>query len=135
MKKWLSIIGAIGLTATSTTTLISCKKENNNKNEEDNKPELPDNQQQHNPQKPPKGSNWKLINGFVNEKNNDNKNYIGIIKIENGFIIIKWIGKYIDYKYQYINIYRWDGVGEPTLPQIDKNTGEINDWKEQKGTE
>ncbi|QIA69041.1 lipoprotein [Spiroplasma citri] len=67
MKKWLSIIGAIGLTATSTTTLISCKKENNNKNEEDNKPELPDNQQ-HNPQKPPKGSNWKLINGFVNEK-------------------------------------------------------------------
>ncbi|WFG95470.1 lipoprotein [Spiroplasma citri] len=134
MKKWLSIIGAIGLTATSTTTLISCKKENNNKNEEENKPELPDNQQ-HNPQKPPKGSNWKLINGFVNEKYNDNKNYIGIIKIENGFIIIKWIGKYIDYKYQYINIYRWEGVGEPTLPQIDKNTGEITDWKEQKATE
>ncbi|WP_162475943.1 lipoprotein [Spiroplasma sp. ChiS] len=32
MKKWLSIIGAIGLNATSTTTLISCKKENNNEN-------------------------------------------------------------------------------------------------------
>ncbi|WFH01135.1 lipoprotein [Spiroplasma citri] len=134
MKKWLSIIGAIGLTATSTTTLMSCKKENNNKNEEDNKPKPSYNPQQPNPQQPPKDSNWKLIDDFVNEKNNDNKNYIGIIKIENGFIIIKWIGKYIDYKYQYINIYRWDGVGEPTLPQIDKNTGEINDWKEQKGT-
>ncbi|WP_158500731.1 lipoprotein [Spiroplasma kunkelii] len=32
MKKWLSIIGAIGLTATSTTTLISCNKEKNNEN-------------------------------------------------------------------------------------------------------
>ncbi|WFG97137.1 lipoprotein [Spiroplasma citri] len=29
MKKWLSIIGTIGLTATSTTTLISCKKTKN----------------------------------------------------------------------------------------------------------
>ncbi|WP_206750582.1 lipoprotein [Spiroplasma poulsonii] len=32
MKKWLSILGAIGLTATSTTTLISCEKPNNNEN-------------------------------------------------------------------------------------------------------
>ncbi|RUO85718.1 lipoprotein, partial [Spiroplasma endosymbiont of Megaselia nigra] len=29
MKKWLSILGIIGLTATSTTTLISCEKPNN----------------------------------------------------------------------------------------------------------
>ncbi|APE74472.1 lipoprotein [Spiroplasma citri] len=57
MKKWLSIIGAIGLTATRTTTLISCKKENNNENGGgDNKPEP-----QYNPQQPPKDSNWKLI--------------------------------------------------------------------------
>jgi hypothetical protein len=29
MKKLISILGAIGLTATSTTTLISCDKRNN----------------------------------------------------------------------------------------------------------
>ncbi|WP_374697148.1 lipoprotein [Spiroplasma endosymbiont of Polydrusus formosus] len=33
----LSILGVIGLTATSTTTLISCEKQNNNKNEGSNK--------------------------------------------------------------------------------------------------
>ncbi|WP_338963595.1 lipoprotein [Spiroplasma endosymbiont of Sarcophaga carnaria] len=32
MKKLLSILGIIGLTATSTTTLISCEKPNNNEN-------------------------------------------------------------------------------------------------------
>ncbi|WP_338965832.1 MULTISPECIES: lipoprotein [unclassified Spiroplasma] len=32
MKKLLSILGVIGLTATSTTTLISCEKPNNNEN-------------------------------------------------------------------------------------------------------
>ncbi|ALA97325.1 Spiroplasmavirus-related protein [Spiroplasma kunkelii CR2-3x] len=75
-----------------------------------------------------KQDNWKLANDFIDEKNNDNKNYIGIIKIENDFKIIKWIGKYIDWKYQYINIYRWDGVGEPNLPEINSSTGEITDW-------
>ncbi|WP_253301715.1 lipoprotein [Spiroplasma endosymbiont of Phyllotreta cruciferae] len=32
MKKILSILGAIGLTATSTTSLIACEKPNNNEN-------------------------------------------------------------------------------------------------------
>ncbi|KAF0850862.1 MAG: hypothetical protein EIB84_05270 [Spiroplasma poulsonii] len=32
MKKWLSILGTIGLTTASTTTLISCEKPNNNEN-------------------------------------------------------------------------------------------------------
>ncbi|UZQ30692.1 MAG: DUF3688 family protein [Spiroplasma phoeniceum] len=71
--------------------------------------------------------NWKLVNGFVNEKNNENKNYIGVIKIENGWKIIKWIGKRIDYKYQYKNIYRWDGNGEPQTPKINTN-GELIFW-------
>ncbi|WP_151202523.1 DUF3688 family protein [Spiroplasma phoeniceum] len=26
--------------------------------------------------------------------------------------------------------YRWDGNGEPQIPTIDKNSGEITDWKE-----
>ncbi|PQP78853.1 hypothetical protein C6B38_03520 [Spiroplasma sp. ChiS] len=65
MKKWLNIIGAIGLTATSTTSLISCQKPNNNENGEgDNKPKP-----SYNPQQPPKDSNWKLIgkNNYSNE--------------------------------------------------------------------
>ncbi|WP_180951634.1 DUF3688 family protein [Spiroplasma melliferum] len=29
------------------------------------------------------------------------------------------------------NVYRWDGIGEPfELPNFDKNTGKITDWKE-----
>ncbi|WP_338988829.1 lipoprotein [Spiroplasma endosymbiont of Seladonia tumulorum] len=32
MKKILSILGTIGITATSTTSLISCEKPNNNEN-------------------------------------------------------------------------------------------------------
>ncbi len=48
MKKLLSILVTIGLTATSKTTLISCKKPNNNENEGSNKTE-----------KPPENSNWK----------------------------------------------------------------------------
>ncbi|WP_310612952.1 lipoprotein [Spiroplasma citri] len=82
MKKLLSIIGAIGLIATSTTTLISCKKENNNKNEEDNKPKPSYNPQQPNTQQPPKDSNWKLITDFNWLKDNfDNKYYFVICKI------------------------------------------------------
>ncbi|WP_353487074.1 hypothetical protein, partial [Spiroplasma phoeniceum] len=29
-----------------------------------------------------------------------------------------------------ISLYRWDGINEPNLPEIDKNTGKITDWKE-----
>ncbi|ALA97241.1 putative lipoprotein [Spiroplasma kunkelii CR2-3x] len=66
MKKWLSIIGTIGLIATSTTTLISCNKEKNNENEASNQPDP-----SYNPQQPPENSNWKLINrdNFVKENN------------------------------------------------------------------
>ncbi|PQP78067.1 hypothetical protein C6B38_08440 [Spiroplasma sp. ChiS] len=34
--------------------------------------------------------------------------------------------------YSVIELYRWEGVGEPILPQIDKKTGKITDWKEKK---
>ncbi|WFG96545.1 lipoprotein [Spiroplasma citri] len=54
MKKWLSIIGAIGLTATSTTTLISCEKSKKPNNNEENKPTP---KPSYNPQQPPKDSN------------------------------------------------------------------------------
>ncbi|WP_425377843.1 lipoprotein [Spiroplasma endosymbiont of Polydrusus pterygomalis] len=54
MKKILSILGTIGLTATSTTSLISCEKPNNIENK-GNKPEP-----KPKPQQPPKNNNWKL---------------------------------------------------------------------------
>ncbi|AXF95908.1 lipoprotein [Spiroplasma phoeniceum] len=152
MKKWLSIIGAIGLTATSTTTLISCKKENNNENGGgDNKPEP-----QYNSQQPPEGSNWKLIDYPTSKnkvhdlfKNPDNKWYIVIVSSNGEKVIRKFKfttntklvnnGVYKGLPTELVGYYRyiycWDGVGEPQIPTIDKNTGEITDWKEQKGTE
>ncbi|APE74902.1 lipoprotein [Spiroplasma citri] len=152
MKKWLSIIGAIGLTATSTTTLISCEKSKKPNNNEENKPTP---KPSYNPQKPPEGSNWKLIDrdNFVKENNEkNNKWYILIAKQmqSDNFSIIKFnfsneliwkVGEHRGHRinnrwYVYINsLYRWDGVGEPQLPTIDKKTGEITDWKKQKGTE
>ncbi|WFG97712.1 lipoprotein [Spiroplasma citri] len=133
MKKWLSIIGAIGLTATSTTTLISCKKENNNKNEEDNKPKP-----SYNAQQPPENSNWKLINYKYVPR--DTGWYIIIYESFNLWRIEKInssknFGSNTGYPMDII--YKWELNNEPTnlqIPTIDKNTGEITDWKEQKGT-
>ncbi|AXF96262.1 lipoprotein [Spiroplasma phoeniceum] len=156
MKKWLSIIEAIGLTATSTTTLISCKKENNNENGGgDNKPEP-----QYNSQQPPEGSNWKLIgkNNFDNEfstKNNKSYLFLNLFDVgkygiylskNNGNISQKrnniwYLETYNPKDFVMFNtaniksLYRWVGDSEPQIPTIDKNTGEITDWKEQKGTE
>ncbi|WP_425380522.1 lipoprotein [Spiroplasma endosymbiont of Stenodema calcarata] len=128
MKKWLSILGAIGLTATSTTTLISCEKPNNNENNGGNKPEPP-----YNPQQPPSESNWKLIDRTTAiSEQSSGKVYIGIFKVDSEFNIISWkaIKGYFVSLYRYKAIYRWDGNGEPQIPTIDPNTGEITDWKE-----
>ncbi|UZQ30056.1 MAG: lipoprotein [Spiroplasma phoeniceum] len=153
MKKLLSILGTIGLTATSTTTLISCEKPNNNKTGGGNKPEpTPE------PQQPPKNSKWKLMSQATTNKLShpnylniaDNKNYIFIYNnnIPKNYKIIKIINDGFDYpsnifKFVRDNItaystywnaimktsYCWNGVGEPTTPTIDKDTGEITDWK------
>ncbi|WP_424527204.1 lipoprotein [Spiroplasma endosymbiont of Glossina fuscipes fuscipes] len=140
MKKLLSILGVIGLTATSTTTLISCEKPNNNENE-GNKPELP-----YNPQQPPIGSNWKLIPLDKLNRNPDNKWYIGIVKKKqnDNFSIIKfnfsnksiWNNSGVPYHiingvwYFFKSYYCWDGNSEPEIPTIDNKTGKITDWKE-----
>ncbi|APE75729.1 lipoprotein [Spiroplasma citri] len=152
MKKWLNIIGTIGLTATSTTTLMSCKKEN----KKDTKPIAPTTKAQ----QPPEGSNWKLITDYNYFDNNiDDKWYFFILKTEkenklkeikfinnsnnaygiiesNGFIFSKYLIKnsYLQ-KGLIKGLYCWNGNDEPQIPTIDKNTGEIIDWKEQKGTE
>ncbi|PQP78443.1 hypothetical protein C6B38_05990 [Spiroplasma sp. ChiS] len=133
MKRILSIIGAIGLTATSTTTLISCEKsEKPNDNNKINKPTTPTPKAQ----QPPKDSNWKLIINTTGQENSG-KTYIGIFGNKPNVNITSWKGiegEGLWHLYQYKAIYRWDGVGEPQIPTIDKNTGEITDWKEQKGT-
>ncbi|ALA97466.1 Spiroplasmavirus-related protein [Spiroplasma kunkelii CR2-3x] len=155
MKKWLSIIGVIGLTATSTTSLIACKtlKSNNNSKNEGNKAETT-----LKPQQPPKDSNWKLITDYnYFDKNIDDKWYFLFLKDEkkelrnlkfknnsnnaygiiesNGFIFFKYLIKNTYLRKGLIKgFYRWDGDGEPQLPTINKNTGKITDWKKQKGT-
>jgi len=87
MKKLLSILGIIGLTTTSTATLISCNKPNSNENGESNKPE-PDPEP---PQEPPIESNWKLIDkkDYKNEIKNTNISFI--IYIFNFILIIFFI--------------------------------------------
>ncbi|PQP78339.1 hypothetical protein C6B38_06720 [Spiroplasma sp. ChiS] len=133
MKRILSIIGAIGLTATSTTTLISCEKsEKPNDNNKINKPTTPTPKAQ----QPPKDSNWKLIsNKYISR---DTGWYIIIYKSFNLWRIEKInssknFGSSTGYPMDII--YKWELNNEPTnlqLPTIDKNTGEITDWKEQK---
>ncbi|WP_348735809.1 lipoprotein [Spiroplasma endosymbiont of Ammophila pubescens] len=146
MKKILSILGVIGL-ITSTTTLISCEKPNNNENGNNKLEPTPEPKK---PQQPPKDSNWKLIDkkDYSNEiKNINNKWYIGIFpKMWNSgkpiipYSIFKAIndgedisiyGKFGNgFKTSNDNVYRWDGNGEPIeLPNFDKNTGEITNWK------
>ncbi|WP_424525848.1 lipoprotein [Spiroplasma endosymbiont of Glossina fuscipes fuscipes] len=139
MKKLLSILGVIGLTTAITTSLISCEKPNNNENG-GNKPEPP-----YNPQQPPENSSWKLINNSLNnirkefEKHND-KWYFIIWKRGNSS---NWIWQSMFFKYNESaprmtgawlssikSIYRWDGLNEPQIPEINTNTGEILDWKE-----
>ncbi|WP_426605513.1 lipoprotein [Spiroplasma endosymbiont of Glossina fuscipes fuscipes] len=139
MKKLLSILGVIGLTTAITTSLISCEKPNNNENG-GNKPEPPYNSQQ-----PPENSSWKLINNSLNnirkefEKHND-KWYFIIWKRGNSS---NWIWQSMFFKYNESaprmtgawlssikSIYRWDGLNEPQIPEINTNTGEILDWKE-----
>ncbi|RUO86409.1 hypothetical protein D9R21_03240 [Spiroplasma endosymbiont of Megaselia nigra] len=157
MKKLLSILGIIGLTTTSTTSLISCEKPNNNENEENNKPKpAPE------PQQPPKNSNWELIDYPTSTiklrdlfKNPDNKWYvINLFTTQEGYIIRKfkftnktklvkksdydetaWKYKFKDYEGlptelvgYYRYVYRWNGVNEPQTPEIN-NGGEITDWK------
>ncbi|WP_419334696.1 lipoprotein [Spiroplasma endosymbiont of Sarcophaga variegata] len=136
MKKWLSILGAIGLTATSTTTLISCEKPNNNENGGGNKPKPTPEPQQ--PQEPPIGSNWKWYSGDELNHGPTNKWYILISKSTNSTDAVYAIhlihfttSTSIRTTYPFLkSIYRWEELNKPALPIIDNKTGKITDWKE-----
>ncbi|ALA97537.1 hypothetical protein SKUN_00644 [Spiroplasma kunkelii CR2-3x] len=135
MKKWINILGTIGLTATSTTTLISCEKsEKPNNNKEENKPIIPTPEAQ----QPPENSNWKLItNKYIPR---DTGWYIIVYKSFNQWRIEKInssknFGNETGYDMDII--YKWNLNNEPMnsqLPTINEKTGKITNWKEQKGT-
>ncbi|AXF96670.1 spiroplasma plectrovirus-related protein [Spiroplasma phoeniceum P40] len=87
-----------------------------------------------------KQDNWKLNTSSTLQ---DNKWYIAIVnELEfDDFSIIKFNFKdklvwSVGVPYHIINgvwyivnsYYRWDGVGEPQIPTIDKNSCEINYW-------
>ncbi|WP_348734993.1 spiroplasma phage ORF1-like family protein [Spiroplasma endosymbiont of Ammophila pubescens] len=150
MKKLLSILGAIGLTATSTTNLVACDKPkpNNNSENGNNKPEP------NKPQEPPVESNWKLVNNFkenlqkeINVKNNKwyiaigrnkrgNPLYNSVVKFNSKWDVLTVSGNISFGNDNYYSlkdiksIYRWDGTNEPQTPDVDKDTGKIIDWKE-----
>nr|WP_310622522.1 DUF3688 family protein [Spiroplasma citri] len=84
-----------------------------------------------------KVDNWKLIDRSYLEneiKKPNDKWYISIIPYDGIYRIFKiknnseknnFINRLFIEDY---NVYRWDGNGEPEIPTIDKNTGEITDW-------
>ncbi|AXF96397.1 spiroplasma plectrovirus-related protein [Spiroplasma phoeniceum P40] len=74
--------------------------------------------------------NWKLVDNKDEEKNR-NKIYIGIWENGSNYKIINWKANPAQPKwplYHFEIVYRWDGVGEPQIPTINPNTGEIIDW-------
>ncbi|AXF96912.1 spiroplasma plectrovirus-related protein [Spiroplasma phoeniceum P40] len=74
--------------------------------------------------------NWKLIINTTGQ-GNSGKTYIGIFGNKPNVNITSWKrieGEGLWHLYQYKAIYRWDGVGEPQIPTINKDTGEITDW-------
>lgn len=129
MKKILSILETISLSTIITTNIIACiPKNKNNINNIPNKPIEP----QFIPQQPPTNSNWKLIIDTRGE-GNSGKTYIGIFGNKPRVNITDWKGiegEGLWHLYQYKAIYRWDGVGKPLIPIIDKNTGKITNWNE-----
>ncbi|AXF95473.1 spiroplasma plectrovirus-related protein [Spiroplasma phoeniceum P40] len=60
---------------------------------------------------------------IIKFKNNQNEKSISPI-INNTFYIYPIYNNW----YSIINLYCWDGDGEPQTPTIEKNTGEITDW-------
>ncbi|AXF97132.1 DUF3688 family protein [Spiroplasma phoeniceum] len=83
-------------------------------------------------------NNWG-VDKFKNDKEEFNINTIGLLRKEkdvNNRIQLCFGRRYWnEHTDNYIKgVYRWDGIGEPQTPTIEKNTGKITDWKEQKGT-
>ncbi|WP_338954793.1 lipoprotein [Spiroplasma endosymbiont of Polydrusus cervinus] len=152
MKKILSILAAITLIGTSTTSLVSCDKVTNGENKKDSKKEP-----NFKPELPPENGNWKLIdknNSINNDKfdnefseendkwylfNNKNDLYLNYLVKNNGnikrFKNNIWTLNTYNNDYAYFNtaniksIYRWDSNGKPEKPTINKDTGEVIDWK------
>ncbi|KAF0851401.1 MAG: hypothetical protein EIB84_00025 (plasmid) [Spiroplasma poulsonii] len=85
------------------------------------------------PQQPPVGSKWKFIPSGT-EVEEDNKEYIVIYRDQvQKWRIIKTNSKDINHRWMWsthAKIYCWDGLNELEIPEINKDTGLIIDWKE-----
>ncbi|WP_425378532.1 hypothetical protein [Spiroplasma endosymbiont of Polydrusus pterygomalis] len=135
MKKIISILSMLYLSTIISTNIISCNSKNIKKT--NNKPHNNiTNKSTESEFTPPENSNWKLINNFWEEAkhSSDNKWYVGIyIKYgKTSKDVTYWINKFNNItkigRDDSFKVYRWDGVGEPTIPTIDKNIGKIIDW-------
>nr|CAK99251.1 plectrovirus spv1-r8a2b orf 1 n-terminal and c-terminal truncated transmembrane protein [Spiroplasma citri] len=77
-----------------------------------------------------KNDKWYIVIGR-NKRSNSN---ISFCKFNSKLDVLTIIGNITIDNYNYYSLqdikalYRWDGDGEPQLPTIDKNTGEITDW-------
>ncbi|WHQ37228.1 DUF3688 family protein [Spiroplasma sp. SV19] len=152
MRKYLviNILGTIGLTVASTTTLIACHKVQSKL------------ERQINVQQPPTGSNWEPVYANDNAfRRIDCKYYIviwhglfnnnwKINKFNNNVVQIRidmvsdWLMKnfadlqigygrswkdWKNYPHYFKAVYRWNRINDPNLPEINKD-GNITDWKE-----
>lgn len=143
MKKIIFFLSSVSLSTIIITNTVACNI-STNKNNKFNKQIVP----QLISQQPPKDSNWKLINQkeFLNLNNkwaiiildDSSENIWRIIKIvpewEEKLIRLKILNnlqKNNQSKYQSY-FYCWNGVGEPEMPIIDKNTSKIINWNEKK---
>ncbi|WP_425378523.1 lipoprotein [Spiroplasma endosymbiont of Polydrusus pterygomalis] len=143
MKKILSILSTISLSTIISTNIIACKTSNTNN--ENNKPI----ESEFIPQQPPENSNWKLVNNYNQLETKNSKWYIMIYssdpKIisklkndENRKIYLFNLNSNTGIRFgnssfsdvNKISLYYWDGNDEPTIPTINRDTGEITNWNE-----
>ncbi len=144
MKKWLSILGVIGLTTISTASLISCEKPNNTCEKKDHRnwkeqcyndssfAEI-DNKYYIIIWRNNTNNNWR-INKFNNNNiliSIVNDNYPNLTKFRGRLQIsnsatdrILWESDDGSY---FKSVYRWDGNNDPQIPEIDDN-GKITNW-------
>ncbi|MBW1241344.1 MAG: hypothetical protein EIB84_00205 (plasmid) [Spiroplasma poulsonii] len=151
MKKILSILGTISLSTIISTNIIAC-----NPTKENNKPNqtiIP----QFISQQPPTNSNWKLVDNYQSEFSKKNNNWYSVLFNFEGYKIINFYNSSNEIRVDFNNltlmkdndnnlylykkwgsplpipninftVYRWDGINEPIIPTINKNTGEIKNW-------
>ncbi|PQM29703.1 hypothetical protein SMSRO_SF031040 [Spiroplasma poulsonii] len=102
--------------------------------------------------------NWKLVDNYQSEFSKKNNNWYSVLFNFEGYKIINFYNSSNEIRVDFNNltlmkdndnnlylykkwgsplpipninftVYRWDGINEPIIPTINKNTGEITDWQ------